>query len=64
MNHNIFGGGLNMRAISIFVFLLAVGLAGTLRSDAAERKLSDGVYAEFDTSKEKSWFNWSTRKHR
>jgi len=53
MNHNIFNGGLNVRAISIFVFLLAFGLAGILRSDGAERKLSDGVYAEFDTSKGK-----------
>ena len=53
MNHNIFNGGLNVRAISIFVFLLAFGLAGILRSDGAERKLPDGVYAEFDTSKGK-----------
>jgi peptidyl-prolyl cis-trans isomerase A (cyclophilin A) len=53
MNHKIFGGGWNIRAISIFVFLLAFGLAGILRADAAERKLSDGVYAEFDTSKGK-----------
>jgi peptidylprolyl isomerase len=53
MNHNIFGGGLNLRAIFIFVFLVAFGLAGILGSGAAERKLPDGVYAEFDTSKGK-----------
>src|SRR5437016_3004672 len=53
MNQKIFGSGLNMRAFCIFVFLLVFGLAGLLRSEAAERKLSDGVYAEFDTSKGK-----------
>jgi cyclophilin family peptidyl-prolyl cis-trans isomerase len=53
MNQKIFGGGLNVRAICIFVFLLVFSLAGILRSEAAERKLSDGIYAEFDTSKGK-----------
>ena len=53
MNHTIFGSSLNLRTISIFISLLAFGMAATLLSDAAERKLPDGVYAELDTSKGK-----------
>lgn len=37
----------------MLVCVLAFSLAGILLSDAAERKLSDGLYAEFDTSKGK-----------
>src|SRR5262245_4821080 len=53
MNEKFFVGGLDVQVMAPYFVALIFGVAGALQLGAGERKLSDGVYAEFDTSKGK-----------